>query len=67
MTTQPAAFNSVRQVQKATGIEKVRAVGGFHLAPAPERGGGHPRVPGWSSAPSQAPARQNLTRRPGGA
>lgn len=29
--------NSVRQVQKATGIEKVHAiVGGFHLAPAPE-------------------------------
>jgi len=30
-------INSVRQVQKATGIEKVHAiVGGFHLAPAPE-------------------------------
>ena len=30
-------INSVRQVQKATGIEKVYAVvGGFHLAPAPE-------------------------------
>ena len=29
--------NSVRHVQKATGIEKVHAiVGGFHLAPAPE-------------------------------
>jgi 7,8-dihydropterin-6-yl-methyl-4-(beta-D-ribofuranosyl)aminobenzene 5'-phosphate synthase len=29
--------NSVRQVQKATGIEKVHAiVGGFHLAPAPD-------------------------------
>jgi 7,8-dihydropterin-6-yl-methyl-4-(beta-D-ribofuranosyl)aminobenzene 5'-phosphate synthase len=29
--------NSVRQVQKATGIDKVQAVvGGFHLAPAPE-------------------------------
>ncbi len=30
-------INSVRQVQKATGIEKVHAiVGGFHLAPAPD-------------------------------
>jgi 7,8-dihydropterin-6-yl-methyl-4-(beta-D-ribofuranosyl)aminobenzene 5'-phosphate synthase len=30
-------INSVRQVQKVTGIEKVHAVvGGFHLAPAPE-------------------------------
>jgi 7,8-dihydropterin-6-yl-methyl-4-(beta-D-ribofuranosyl)aminobenzene 5'-phosphate synthase len=29
--------NSVRQVQKATGIDKVHAiVGGFHLAPAPD-------------------------------
>ncbi len=30
-------INSVRQVQKATGIDKVHAVvGGFHLAPAPD-------------------------------
>lgn len=30
-------INSVRQVQKATGIQKVHAiVGGFHLAPAPD-------------------------------
>jgi len=30
-------INSVRQVQKVTGIEKVHAVvGGFHLAPAPD-------------------------------
>jgi 7,8-dihydropterin-6-yl-methyl-4-(beta-D-ribofuranosyl)aminobenzene 5'-phosphate synthase len=30
-------INSTRQVQKATGIDKVHAiVGGFHLAPAPE-------------------------------
>jgi 7,8-dihydropterin-6-yl-methyl-4-(beta-D-ribofuranosyl)aminobenzene 5'-phosphate synthase len=30
-------INSVRQVQRATGIDKVHAVvGGFHLAPAPE-------------------------------
>ena len=30
-------INSVRQVQKATGIEKIHAVvGGFHLAPAPD-------------------------------
>ncbi len=30
-------INSVRQIQKATGIEKVHAiVGGFHLAPAPD-------------------------------
>lgn len=30
-------INSVRQVQRATGIEKVHAiVGGFHLAPAPD-------------------------------
>jgi 7,8-dihydropterin-6-yl-methyl-4-(beta-D-ribofuranosyl)aminobenzene 5'-phosphate synthase len=30
-------INSVRQAQKASGVEKVHAiVGGFHLAPAPE-------------------------------
>ena len=30
-------INSVRQVQKATGIDKIHAiVGGFHLAPAPD-------------------------------
>lgn len=30
-------INSVRQIQKATGVEKVHAiVGGFHLAPAPD-------------------------------
>ena len=30
-------INSVRQAQKATGIDKVHAiVGGFHLAPAPD-------------------------------
>jgi 7,8-dihydropterin-6-yl-methyl-4-(beta-D-ribofuranosyl)aminobenzene 5'-phosphate synthase len=30
-------INSVRQVQKATGVQKVHAiVGGFHLAPAPD-------------------------------
>jgi 7,8-dihydropterin-6-yl-methyl-4-(beta-D-ribofuranosyl)aminobenzene 5'-phosphate synthase len=30
-------INSVRQVQKATGIDKVHAImGGFHLAPAPD-------------------------------
>src|ERR671931_8727 len=30
-------INSVRQVQQATGIDKVHAiVGGFHLAPAPD-------------------------------
>ena len=30
-------INSIRQLQKATGIEKVHAVvGGFHLAPAPD-------------------------------
>jgi 7,8-dihydropterin-6-yl-methyl-4-(beta-D-ribofuranosyl)aminobenzene 5'-phosphate synthase len=30
-------INSVRQIQKATGIEKVHAIaGGFHLAPAPD-------------------------------
>jgi len=30
-------INSVRQVQKATGVDKVHAiVGGFHLAPAPD-------------------------------
>ena len=30
-------INSTRQVQKATGIQKVHAiVGGFHLAPAPD-------------------------------
>jgi 7,8-dihydropterin-6-yl-methyl-4-(beta-D-ribofuranosyl)aminobenzene 5'-phosphate synthase len=29
--------NSVRQVQKATGVDRVHAiVGGFHLAPAPD-------------------------------
>ena len=30
-------INSVRQVQKLSGVEKVHAiVGGFHLAPAPD-------------------------------
>ncbi|HEV2055332.1 MAG TPA: MBL fold metallo-hydrolase [Methylomirabilota bacterium] len=30
-------INSVRQIQKATGVEKIHAiVGGFHLAPAPD-------------------------------
>lgn len=30
-------INSIRQLQKATGIEKIHAVvGGWHLAPAPD-------------------------------
>ena len=63
-----AGASGTRQVQKATGIDKAHAVvGGFHLAPADALHGHPGGLRRLDSRRGPGAARQNLTRRPGGA